>query len=176
MTSAPSSTGTSAGTAGFFPPPPPPPQLGFALRQASLGTRAVAALLDLVVLAIIAFVIALPLGVLTAFALFTGGGLNPWFSLLWGPVTLTTLAVFVVYFTVLESGSGQTLGKRVLDLRVVSLTTGRPPDLGRSLVRNVLRIVDWLPFFYLLGFLIAALSSRHQRLGDLAADTLVVQA
>lgn len=156
-------------------PPPPPTQYGFSFREANLGIRAFAAFVVLVVLGLIATAVALHLGALTAFAVLAGGGVNPWFTLLWGPIALTTFALFVRYFTVLESGSGQTLGKRLLDLRVVSIFTGPPPDLAHSLLRNILRIVDWHPFLYLIGIFVAALSSRRQRLGDHLADTVVIR-
>jgi len=157
-------------------PPPPPAQMGYSFREASLGIRAIAAVVDLVILAIIAIGIALPLGLLTAWAVLSGSGTSPWFALIWGPTALVMFAVFIIYFTLLESNTGQTLGKRVFDLRVVSTSTGRPPDLGHSLIRNILRIVDWLPFLYLLGFIVAALGSKRQRLGDLLAETVVVRA
>jgi len=68
---------------------------------------------------------------------------------------------------------GQTPGKRLFGLRVVSddLT---PVALGRSMIRNLLRVVDMLPSFYMFG-LVSVVASRHfQRIGDLAAGTLVV--
>ena len=68
---------------------------------------------------------------------------------------------------------GQTLGKRVLRLRVVD-ARGLRLSFAQVVLRNLLRFVDGLPVFYLVGGLAALLSKRAQRLGDLAADTLVV--
>ena len=68
---------------------------------------------------------------------------------------------------------GQTPGKKALGISVINddLT---PVSLGTSLVRYLLRTVDFLPLFYLAG-LVAMLSNRHfQRLGDLSAGTLVI--
>ena len=68
---------------------------------------------------------------------------------------------------------GQTPGKKALGISVINddLT---PVTLGTSMVRNLLRTVDFLPLFYLVG-LIAMLSNRRfQRLGDMAAGTLVI--
>jgi uncharacterized RDD family membrane protein YckC len=45
---------------------------------------------------------------------------------------------------------------------------------GSSLVRNLLRIVDALPVFYLVGIVVAYLTDDHQRIGDLAGSTIVV--
>jgi uncharacterized RDD family membrane protein YckC len=68
--------------------------------------------------------------------------------------------------------NGQTPGKRILKLRVVD-GRGLPVDLAQSLVRNVVRIADALPAGG-IGMLSALLDPQHRRLGDLAADTLVV--
>lgn len=80
------------------------------------------------------------------------------------------------YFVLLEwLWNGQTLGKRIFGLRVIS-GDGSPARFVPVLVRNLVRIVDFLPAFYGLGLLAIILSSRSQRLGDLAAGTFVVRA
>lgn len=68
---------------------------------------------------------------------------------------------------------GQTPGKKMLGISVVhdDLT---PVTFGTSLVRNLLRTADFLPFFYLFGLLTMVSNRRFQRLGDLAAGTLVI--
>ena len=68
---------------------------------------------------------------------------------------------------------GQTIGKRVLRLRVVD-ARGLRLTFSQVVLRNLLRFVDGLPLFYLVGGVAALVSARGQRLGDLAADTLVV--
>lgn len=78
------------------------------------------------------------------------------------------------YFVLLESRDGQTLGKKLMNIRVVS-DTGTPSML-ESLIRNLLRIVDILPTFYIVGALAVALTSEGQRVGDLAAGTRVRKA
>ena len=159
-----------------FVPPPPPPGYVSPLQPAGFVERFIAALIDLVVLAIVAVVITLPLGLLTAFSILSNGGAVPgWVGLFWGPFSLVLFAVFVLYFTYFEGTSGQTLGKRLLRLKVVDLSTGRPPDLARSLLRNVIRIFDWLPFLYILGFVVALFTTRRQRIGDVAAGTIVTR-
>ncbi len=68
---------------------------------------------------------------------------------------------------------GQTVGKRVLGLRVVDIN-GLRLQPSQIVIRNLLRAVDSLPLFYLIGGL-ACLAAKHgQRLGDLAANTIVV--
>ena len=69
---------------------------------------------------------------------------------------------------------GQTVGKRVLRLRVVDVH-GLRLKFGQIVIRNLLRPVDMLPGPYLLGGLACLLNDRCQRLGDLAANTVVVR-
>ena len=69
---------------------------------------------------------------------------------------------------------GQTLGKRLLRLRVVD-EQGLQLQLSQVVIRNLLRFVDKLPLFYLLGGVSCLLSEKAQRLGDLAASTLVIR-
>lgn len=79
-----------------------------------------------------------------------------------------------VYFGTLESLWGQSVGKRVIGLRVVDISSRRSPPIGRTLVRNILRVVDALPGFYLVGLISISRTENRQRLGDLAADIVVV--
>jgi uncharacterized RDD family membrane protein YckC len=68
---------------------------------------------------------------------------------------------------------GQTPGKKVLGIAVVNDDLS-PVTLGTSLLRNLLRTVDFLPLFYLGGVVTMLSNRRFQRLGDLAAGTLVI--
>ena len=144
-----------------------PERVSFSYTTAGLGTRFVAQAVDLFLLAIVAaaggvvlFQLAtvlpgsdLPLILLIFFA----------FSLLWG------------YFVALEAiWSGQTPGKRLLRLRVVGLR-GEPITLSQAAVRNLLRPVDFLPVYYGVGIITIFASTRSQRLGDMAAGTVVVR-
>lgn len=76
--------------------------------------------------------------------------------------------IFVAYYTALEFLTGTTPGKALFKRQVV-LDHGEPPDGTSSLIRNLFRPLD-----YLLGYPLMTLSRRKQRLGDMAADTLVV--
>ena len=90
-----------------------------------------------------------------------GLGLIGAFLLEWG---------YPVYF---EYNSGATPGKQALSLQVVH-EDGAPLTLGSAMLRNLVRFVDFLPMGYLFGLLSCLISGRFQRLGDLAAGTLVV--
>ncbi len=97
-----------------------------------------------------------------------------------GPVVLAvaiggaTLAP-VCYFLLIEwLRHGSTPGKAALRLRVVC-ATGEPVGLQESAVRNLVRIVDFLPLAYVLGGICAMVSRDGRRLGDMAAGTIVVR-
>jgi uncharacterized RDD family membrane protein YckC len=93
-------------------------------------------------------------------------------------VALPALLFFLIkmlYGMVLEGfWRGQTVGKRVLGLRVVD-DRGLTLRPGQVVVRNVLRLLDALPMFYLVGGVSMVLTRHCQRLGDLAAGTVVVR-
>ena len=69
---------------------------------------------------------------------------------------------------------GQTLGKRLLHLRVVD-AQGLHLHFSQIVVRNLLRAVDSLPGLYLFGGIVALINTRGQRLGDIAANTIVIR-
>jgi uncharacterized RDD family membrane protein YckC len=93
-----------------------------------------------------------------------------------GIAVLLTFTVAWSYFILLEwLGNGQTIGKRIFGLRVIA-DDGSPAGFTAVMVRNLLRVIDFLPGFYGLGLLAIVVSSRSQRLGDLAAGTFVVRA
>ena len=72
-------------------------------------------------------------------------------------------------------GSSGKLGKRFLGLRVI-IDDGEPARFVAVAVRNLLRVIDFLPAFYGLGLVTLIVSSRSQRLGDYAGGTFVVRA
>jgi uncharacterized RDD family membrane protein YckC len=86
--------------------------------------------------------------------------------------TLGSLAYLIIafaYFTLLEGYLGQTVGKMLLGINVVREDNGEVPGLGAAAVRTVLRIIDVLPFAYLVGFIAIQISDKNQRLGNMAA-------
>ncbi len=78
---------------------------------------------------------------------------------------------YPVVFEVLNDG--MTPGKKSLGIQVLN-GDGTPIGWSSSMLRNILRTVDFLPLFYGVGFISMLLNDRFQRLGDLAADTVVV--
>jgi len=90
-------------------------------------------------------------------------------------VVLLQLAVELGWFTFWELAShGRSPGKMAIGLRVVR-ADGSAPGLRESLMRNLLRAVDFLPANYVVGLVAMVLSPSGQRLGDSAAGTRVVR-
>src|SRR5699024_6084389 len=125
------------------------------------GIRAVAVIIDIIVLFVIGYLIAILTGSTTA----TG------FSLQGGPAFLWFIVSFA-YYIILEGRFGQTVGKKVVGVKVVT-ESGSPIDYRAALIRNILRIIDGL-FFYLIGAIFVYRSEEKQRLGDRVGNTIVV--
>ena len=91
-----------------------------------------------------------------------------------GFVASLSLVVFLGYYILLEGYLGQTVGKMLLGIKVIREDTGEVPGVGAASIRTVLRLIDGL-FGYLVGFIAVLASAKRQRLGDMAAHTLVVR-
>jgi uncharacterized RDD family membrane protein YckC len=134
------------------------------LTLAGIGSRFIAAILDLMIQGGVILACAVLLGV---FGEESGLALAAF--------TIVFFLTFFGYDVLFEVRSrGRTLGKRWTGLRVVR-TGGRPVTFVPSCVRNVMRLVDILPSFYALGMLSIFVTRNNQRLGDLAAGTYIVR-
>ncbi|MDQ3723043.1 MAG: RDD family protein [Actinomycetota bacterium] len=132
-----------------------------------LGRRIAAALIDAAIIAILLVLIAKGLG---------DEGTTKrslWAETEGGPRTLFLLLTFAYFFGT-EIMSGQTLGKRVMKIRVVG-EDGAKLGAGAAAIRNLVRFIDALPVLYIVGAIsVFATGQRRARLGDLAAKTKVV--
>jgi uncharacterized RDD family membrane protein YckC len=144
-----------------------PERVAFRFETAGLGSRFAAQLVDLLVLSAMGLALGLVgLGI----AALTG---RPDLAVL--GLSIAGFAGFWAYWILPEAlWSGQTFGKRLLHLRVID-ARGGPVSAGQAIVRNLLRIVDFLPMSYAAGTVAIFASARNQRLGDLAAGTVVVR-
>ena len=141
------------------------------VSYAGLGPRFVALLTDFLILSIIFFpVTRIVKGV---WIMTAGDHLWDYGWLISDPLCLTFLLIIFLYFVLLEGATGATLGKRLLGLRVVG-TDGQCPGIKRALIRNLLRAVDALPAFSILGAVLILRSPERARLGDRIAGTRVV--
>ena len=91
-----------------------------------------------------------------------------------GPAVLAFLLV-MLYNVAMELAVGATVGKLIVGVRVV-MADGSKITPGASLVRNLLRVVDWLPVFYLVGAIAIWAGPTRQRVGDRAGKTVVIAA
>ncbi len=137
-----------------------PEGVELALRIAGPPQRGLAALLDMLVRTAIYIAVGFMVGLLGEIGM--GIFLIVLFVVEWFYPVL-----FEVWF------DGSTPGKRALGLRVLN-DTGTPVDFQASLLRNLLRFADFLPFFYAFGLAAMFANRDFKRLGDLAAGTLVV--
>ena len=150
-------------------PPTGPPAPDRPGERNVTAPRLAAALIDIVVLTGLLVIMAATVGTFrvgsSGFDFFVGGW---WF--------LVYLALLLLYYFALETLTGQTVGKLLLGVRV-QRTDGSRPSAAAIAGRTVLRLIDWLPLLYLVGFIaMMATGTRRQRLGDLAANTAVTRA
>ena len=96
---------------------------------------------------------------------------------LWGisdPICIVFLFIIFAYLILMEAYVGWTVGKRILRMRVVDVV-GNKIGLSKSIVRNLLRLVDGLPAFNIMGIVLIITSPKGQRFGDRIAKTYVVK-
>ena len=135
-----------------------------------MSDRAIAAILDIIVMSTVFPVVGMWAAVRW------GGVTSSGFNLEGAPGAFVVAIVGAVGFLYLwfsEGLFGTTLGKAIMRLRVRNLA-GSSPGLGKSLVRNLFRVIDGIGV-YLVGLIFALTSRTRQRLGDRVAGTVVVQ-
>lgn len=152
-----------------------PEQVEITYELAGAGARFVAALVDHLLQ--LTIVVALVLGLVGL------ASLGSWAALDWQNPGIWLIAILLIlvfaviwgYFIYFETvWNGQTPGKRMAGIRVIC-DGGFPINFRTAAIRNLLRLLDWLPSAYGVG-LISILASRdYKRVGDLAAGTIVVK-
>jgi uncharacterized RDD family membrane protein YckC len=153
-----------------------PEHIVFHYRVAGPARRAAAYLVDLIIcytaVVVVGFIVII--GVSLGSAATMGGSVDQVSKAGIGVLLVLLFLAQWGYFTTLEALRGASPGKSALGLRVVTLE-GRPIGFGASLLRNLLRAADALPFGYIAGVVSISLTSRFQRVGDLVAGTMVVR-
>jgi len=152
-----------------------PENIAFQYRVAGPFLRLPAYLIDFLLRGLVC-VIALIVAITTAVAGIGGLSMAMWL-ILWFVLEWFYGGLCETFF------NGQTVGKRLVGLRVVSVD-GQPINAWQAILRNVLRLADGLPMFmigsdiyfpfFMLGLAAVSMNDRYQRLGDLAAGTMVV--
>lgn len=131
---------------------------------AGLGSRCVAALFDFV----LSLLLMLPPFILIILPL----GFPMWMAIISGMLMMLGVQVALCWACEVMF-DGQSPGKNICGLRVVSLQ-GHAAGFGQIAVRNLMRLMDFLPAMYLAGLLSAFITAHNRTLGDLAAGTVVI--
>ncbi|WP_064094264.1 RDD family protein [Rossellomorea aquimaris] len=150
-----------------------PEYVSLQFQPAGLGSRAAAFILDQLIL------MAVNLLIIIVLLIITYGQADFFFlqsmpSYVFGIGIVAIFAINWGYYFLLEFfWGGKTVGKRVLGIRVIQ-ENGHSITLLSSFIRNLLRLIDSLPAFYFIGMTMLYLHSKHKRIGDLVAGTIVV--
>jgi uncharacterized RDD family membrane protein YckC len=156
-----------------------PENVTFGYEIAGIGSRFLAALIDTVII----FVSQVMIYILIILIVSEAGSLSnnlesltssfsAWMIAVVGLISFLFLWGYYIYFEMRWNGSSP--GKKVLGLRVIRID-GTPITITESFIRNLVRIVDFLPSFYGVGVIAIFINRQTRRLGDLAAGTVVVR-
>jgi uncharacterized RDD family membrane protein YckC len=152
-----------------------PEQVAFHYEMAGIGSRFVASLLDHLIIFVALFLIYCAMYGLLISTVVNGQGDEAGVYLVLALMVIITFAIFWGYFALFETvWNGQTPGKRAGRLRVIR-RDGQPVRAGEVMIRNLVRLIDFLPGFYGIGLTVMFINKDSCRLGDLAAGTIVVR-
>jgi uncharacterized RDD family membrane protein YckC len=149
-----------------------PENVAFGYQVAGIGSRFLATLIDTIIVTLLQVIVVVTYYfVLYLLDVDPSGSASAWVAAIMGLVIFLFYWGFYIFFEMLWNG--QTPGKRWTGLRVIR-ADGTPITLSESLIRNLTRLVDFLPAGYGVGIITMFIDKQSRRLGDLAAGTLVV--
>jgi uncharacterized RDD family membrane protein YckC len=160
-----------------------PENVTFGYTIAGIGSRFIGALIDTSLLVLALLLLNIAISLLLAWLADNApprpidAELTPdWIAgLLIAIYALINFGIIWGYYLVFElMWNGQTPGKQLAGTQVVRVS-GAPAGFAEIAIRNVMRIVDFLPFAYAVGFVVMFSNRRSRRVGDFAADTLVIK-
>jgi len=158
---------------------PTPEQVYLEYPLAGFGRRALAALIDHAIIGAGEFILmTVIMFLIFAFgaysASYEASAFEGWFMAFFVVMFAVILLVPLFYFMVFEYyWKGQTPGKKVANIQVMRVS-GLALDRTSAVLRNLFRIVDWLPSSYFIGIWSMMLTGQQQRLGDLVAGTIII--
>lgn len=151
-----------------------PEQIDLEFELSGLGTRTVSWMCDALIKSLVTFATLMLLTALLGFFQVKEPDAD-WLKYAGWFVAMAIAFFWILYDIIFEAlWSGQTPGKRMMGARVLR-DGGAPVDFTASCIRNFLAMADFLPMGYLLGALLIALTVKRQRLGDIAAGTIIVR-
>jgi uncharacterized RDD family membrane protein YckC/Flp pilus assembly protein TadD len=151
-----------------------PENVVFDYSVAGIGSRFLAALVDSLIIALLQIITLLTMALIMAIVLGqfdVSSSLPAWLFAVLGLIAFAFFWGYYIFFEVLWNG--QSPGKRWVGLRVIR-TDGTPITFTESAIRNLIRLIDFMPAYYGIGVVTMFVNARSRRLGDLAAGTLVV--
>jgi uncharacterized RDD family membrane protein YckC len=150
-----------------------PENIDFRYNIAGIGSRFLAAIIDTLLLALLLIGLSIVMGAILGAASDVGSGtLESILLVIWVLLSFIIFWGFYIFFELIWNG--QSPGKRSVRLRVVR-EGGRPITFATSAIRNLVRVIDFLPGFYGMGVLVMFIDPRARRLGDLTGGTMVVK-
>ena len=149
-----------------------PENVAFGYQVAGIGSRFLATLIDTIIVTLLQVIVVVTYYfILYLLDVDPSGSGSAWVAAIMGLVIFLFYWGYYIFFEMFWNG--QTPGKRWTGLRVIR-GDGTPITLSESAIRNLTRIVDFLPAAYGVGIITMFIDKRSRRLGDLAAGTLVV--
>jgi uncharacterized RDD family membrane protein YckC len=152
-----------------------PENVAFGYEVAGIGSRFLAALVDTLLIIVLQAIVNVTL-LLLAINLFDQNFDDDtafvWLAAVFGLIAFAFFWGYYIFFEMIWNG--QSPGKRWVGLRVIR-ADGTPITLAESTIRNLVRLVDFLPAYYGVGVVTMFVNAQSRRLGDLAAGTLVVR-
>lgn len=146
-----------------------PENVVFGYEVVGIGSRFLAALIDSTIIGLLLGAVSALIG----FAFFrSASGINSFLIALLSLISFAFIWGYYIFFEMRWNGS--TPGKRQVGIRVIR-GDGTPITLAESVIRNLVRLIDFLPGAYGLGLVTMFIDGKARRLGDLAANTLVVR-
>jgi uncharacterized RDD family membrane protein YckC len=149
-----------------------PENVAFGYQVAGIGSRFLATLIDTILILLLQVIVLITASVLLNWLdVNRSGSASAWVAAIFGLLFFIFYWGYYILFEIFWNG--QSPGKRWTGLRVIR-TDGTPITISEALIRNLVRIVDFLPLLYGIGIIVMFIDKQSRRLGDLAAGTLVV--
>jgi len=146
-----------------------PEEVELSFERAGVGSRFIAMSVDMLIQAVVFFIL------FFASEGISGGYSSPALSWYTAFLIISAALLFYVYFFIFEGVMrGRTPGKAAAGIRVIKIN-GQPVDFAGVLVRNLFRLLDFLPLFYGVGAVMCFINRSERRVGDVVAGTVVVR-
>jgi uncharacterized RDD family membrane protein YckC len=152
-----------------------PEAVEFDFLLADIGSRFIAILIDTIIQMIISLPVIILIYIIRAFWWFSDipDSISPWI------IAILLLLLFIVGFSGYHIifdiiWNGRTPGKLITGIKVIC-DSGYPVTISSSFIRNLIRIIDFLPFYYSTGIISIVMTKNKKRIGDIVGGTIVIK-